>query len=262
LNLLIGIPTGGQPTRPFLDALRELQLPANLTDAGRLVWTGNSVAIQREMIAREAVARGADLLAMIDDDIIVPPDALLRLIAALEADPGAALAGGLYYSRDSARPIAVSRWDSSDTTSAAIPAFAGENVAVVDGVGFGCTVLRVAPLRAFSEPYFAAQVYVDFESRTARQCNEDYLYCERVRRAGWRVLLHAGVRLGHYDRASDKTAPAQWESDAETDRLRMIVRQDGGTKLVPFDDTLPRAAERQERFETTIVTAGELGGTP
>jgi hypothetical protein len=256
VKLLIGIPTGGQPTRPFLDALAKLELPEAITEADRLVWTGNAVAVQREMIARDAVARGADLLAMIDDDIIAPPDALVRLIAALRDDPAAAVAGALYYSRDSARPMAVSRWVSSDTTSAAIPAYGGDRVAVVDGVGFGCVVVRVDALRALAPPYFAAHVYVDPRSRTVRQCDEDYLFCERVRAAGRRVLLHAGVRAGHYDRGSDATAPARWEDDAATDRLRMIVLQDGVTRLVPFDDAVPRAVEVQERFETTIVYAG------
>jgi hypothetical protein len=256
VKLLIGIPTGGQPTRPFLDALAKLQLPASVTDADRLVWTGNAVAVQREMIARDAVARGVDLLAMIDDDIVAPPDALARLIAALEADPGAAVAGALYYSRDSARPMAVSRWISTDTTSAAIPAYGSDGVAIVDGIGFGCVVVRVAALRALTTPYFAAHVYVDAQSRVVRQCDEDYLFCERMRLAGWRVLLHAGVRAGHYDRGSDTTAPVRWESDAETDRLRMIVLRDGRTELVPFDDAVPRAVERQEKFETTILYAG------
>ena len=256
MKLLIGIPTSGQPTRPFLDALTALVLPESVGDADRVVWTGNAVAVQREMIARDAVARGADLLAMIDDDIVVPPDALVRLIDALGADPRAALAGALYYSRDSARPMVVSRWVSSDTTSAAIPPFAGDRVAQVDGVGFGCVVVRVDALRALTPPYFASHVYVDEAARVVRQCDEDYLFGERVRKAGWNVLLHAGVRVGHYDRASNATAPAHWESDAETDRLRMIVLRDGRTALVPFDDTVPRAEERQERFETTILFEG------
>jgi hypothetical protein len=256
VKLLIGIPTGGQPTRPFLDALAALELPAKVTSADRLVWTGNLVAVQREMIARDAVARGADLLAMIDDDIVLPPDALVKLIAALDADPGAALAGALYYSRDSARPMAVARWNSADTTSAAIPAYAGAGVAQVDGIGFGCVVLRVDVLRALATPYFAAHAYVDEHARVVRQCDEDYLYCERVRRAGRRVLLHAGVRAGHFDRGTQTTAPARWETDAETDHLRMIVLQDGRTQLVPFDDTVPRATERQEPLETTILFAG------
>lgn len=256
MKLLIGIPTGGQPTRPFLDALSALELPPAVTDADRLVWNGNAVAVQREMIARDAVQRGADLLAMIDDDIVAPPDALVKLIAALEADPDAALAGALYYSRDSARPMAVARWSSADTTTAAIPAYAHGKVAAVDGVGFGCIVLRVAALRALSLPYFAAHVYVDPSARSVRQCDEDYLLCERLRYAGRRVLLHAGVRCGHYDRGSGTTAPSAWETDAETDRLRMIVLQGDRTALVPFDDAVPRAVERQEPFETTILYAG------
>ena len=256
MKLLIGIPTGGQPTRPFLDALAKLELPPSVTEAERLVWSGNAVAVQREMIARDAVQRGADLLAMIDDDIVAPPDALVKLIAALETDPDAALAGALYYSRDSARPMAVARWSSGDTTTAAIPAYADGKVAVVDGVGFGCIVLRIAALRALSLPYFAAHVYVDPSARSVRQCDEDYLLCERLRNAGRRVLLHAGVRCGHYDRGSGTTAPSAWETDAETDRLRMIVLQGDRTALVPFDDAVPRAVERQEPFETTILYAG------
>jgi hypothetical protein len=256
VKLLIGIPTGGQPTRPFLDALSKLELPAAVTEADRLVWSGNAVAVQREMIARDAVARGADLLAMIDDDIVMPPDALTRLIGALADDPRAALAGALYYSRDSARPMAVARWSSADTTTAAIPAYGGERVSVVDGVGFGCIVVRVGVLRAMTTPYFAAHVFVDAAARTVRQCDEDYLFCERVRTMGHRVLLHAGVRAEHYDRATKTTAPVRWETDAETDHLRMIVLQDGVTKLVPFDERVPRDAERHQRFETTLLFPG------
>jgi GT2 family glycosyltransferase len=254
VKLLIGIPTGGQPTRPFLDALRELTLPPSVDDADRVVWTGNFVPAQREMIARDAIERGVDLLAMIDDDIVAPPDALVRLVAALDADPKAAIAGALYYSRDSARPMAVARWDSRDTTTAAIPAFADAPVRV-EGVGFGCVVVRTAALRALLQPYFAAHLFVDRRSRVVRQCDEDYLICERFRHAGWNVLLHPGVRVGHYDRATQQTAPAQWESQADTNRLRMIVRQADGTHLVPFDESLPRDAERHEPFATTLLFA-------
>ncbi|MEA2665385.1 MAG: hypothetical protein QOI11_2329 [Candidatus Eremiobacteraeota bacterium] len=253
MKLLIGIPTSGAPARPFLDALRGLTTPASVSDVERVVWTGNFVAAQREMIARDAVARGADLLAMIDDDIVAPPDALEKLVGALEADPQAALAAALYYSRDGARPMAVSRWRSGDTTSAAIPPFAQGRTALVDGVGFGFVVIRVAALRAMTPPYFAAHVYVDERSRTVRQCDEDYLFCERARRGGFNVVLHAGVRAGHYDRGTDTTAPERWESDAETDRLRMIVREGHDTKLVPFDDAVPRAEERQEAFAATLL---------
>lgn len=256
MKLLIGVPTGGQPARPFLDALAALTLPELVHEADRVVWTGNFVSAQREMIARDAVARGADLLAMIDDDMVVPADALVKLAAALAANPDAALAGALYYSRDGARPMVVDRWDSTDTTTAAIPAYAGAAVTAVDGIGFGCVMLRVDVLRAMAPPYFAIHAFVDPASRTVRQCDEDYLFCERARRAGRRILLHAGVRALHYDRATGTTAPAGWEADAQTDHLRMFVRGGDGTALVPFDDAVPHAAERQEAFPATLVFSG------
>jgi hypothetical protein len=149
--------------------------------------------------------------------------------------------------------MAVARWTSSDTTTAAIPAFNASTPAIVDGVGFGFVVVRVAALRTLSEPYFSAHVYVDEATRSVRQCDEDYLFCERARRAGWRVLLHGGVRAGHYDRATDSVAPRAWERDEETDRLRMIVREGAGTRLVPFDERIPRAVERQEPFSATLL---------
>jgi hypothetical protein len=39
----------------------------------------------------------------------------------------------------------------------------------------------------------------------------------------------------------------------------MIVLERGGTRLVPFDDTQPRDAERHEPFETTLLFAGNEG---
>ena len=257
MKLLIAIPTGGTPTRPFLDALAALEMPPSATAAERVVWTGNFVPAQREMIARDALRIDADYLAMIDDDIVAPPDALVRLAEVLDGDPRVAVAGALYYSRDAARPMAVAAWDSRDTTSAAVPAFAGDAPADVDGVGFGCVLVRVAALRALEPPYFAAHLYVDERARVVRQCDEDYLLCERFRAAGGRIVLHAGVRAGHYDRGADRVVPETWEPDADTGRLRMIVRNDRGTELVPFDDRVPRARERQQAFPAALLFADE-----
>lgn len=257
MRVLIGIPTAGSPTAPFLAALRELQVPPQITSLERLVWSGNFVPGQREMIAREAVRRDDDLLVMFDDDVVPPPDTLARLLSALADAPRAAVAGALYYSRDSARPMAVTRWRSTDTTTAAIPAFRDGEVVSVDGVGFGCVALRVEALRALDIPYFATHIFIDTASRSVRQCDEDYLYCERVRTAGWQVLLHAGIRLPHYDRGTQKTAPERWETDAETGRQRMIVREGDAVRLVAFDDRVPRVQERQQPFPATYLLGSD-----
>jgi GT2 family glycosyltransferase len=196
-----------------------------------------------------------DYLFFVDDDVVLPARALELLMETAEADPLTAVVGGLYYSRDSVRPIAVADWDSSDTSTAHIPAFTSTSTDVVAGIGFGCALLRVAAARKLTAPYFPAHVYIERGARRARLCDEDYLYCERVRQAGNVVRLDARVRCEHYDRASNSAAPIAWESDAVTSAPRMIV-DDGVAHLVPLDDTVPRIAEEHVRAELTYITVG------
>jgi len=127
---------------------------------------------------------------------------------------------------------------------------------VVAGIGFGCALLRVAAAQKLAAPYFPAHVYIERSARRARLCDEDYLYCERVRQAGNVVRLDARVRCGHYDRASDSLAPIAWESDAVTSVPRMIVVDDGAAHLVPLDDSVPRIAEGHMRADLTYITVG------
>src|SRR6202021_4057977 len=105
----------------------------------------------------------------------------------------------------------------------ALPAFPSTSTATVAGIGFGCALLRVSTAKTFKPPYFPAHIYIELAARRARQCDEDYLYCERVCKSGHVVRLDARVRCRHYDRESDSTAPVTWESDAVTSPPRMFV---------------------------------------
>ena len=255
-RVLLGVASAGTPTAPFLDGLTRLRLPANVAPLQRSVVTGNYVPAQRELVMQDALEGTFDYLFFVDDDIVLPVRALEMLLETAEADPLTAVVGGLYYSRDSVRPIVVAEWDSGDTSTAHVPAFTSTSTPIVDGIGFGCALLRVAAARKLAAPYFPAHVYVERAARLARLCDEDYLYCERIRQAGNVVRLDARVRCGHYDRASESLAPLAWESDAVTSVPRMIVAENGVTHLVPLDAAVPRIAERHVRAELTYITVG------
>jgi hypothetical protein len=150
--------------------------------------------------------------------------------------------------------MAVIDWDEDDTTTAAIPAFSTHSVDPVDGIGFGCALLRVSALRALSAPYFPAHIYIERSTRRVRLCDEDYRYCQRIREAGGIVRLDARIRCTHYDRESDSVAPVLWESDEETNHLRMIVSQYGTQKLVAFDGSVPRAHEAHAAADVVYLT--------
>lgn len=244
MNLVIGIPTAGSPTQPFLESFRSLTLPDAITGIDQITVTGNFAPAQRELIARHALRVSADYLLMIDDDIVLPADTVTQLLSVFESDEHCGIAGGLYYARDGIRPMAVANWNPSDTTTAYTPAFAHEPIAV-DGVGFGCVLIRCDLLNILVEPYFAAQVFLEESLRRVRVCNEDYLFCHRAKMHGYSTYLHAGVRLGHYDRAGGMTFPLRWESSEQTNRNRMtVIRPDGVYALEALDENAPRMAER------------------
>jgi hypothetical protein len=243
VNLIIGIPTSGTPAKPFLESLSRLALPDRITGFGNISVTGNFVPAQRELIARQALKSNADYLLMVDDDIVAPENTIEELLAVFECDAQCGIAGGLYYSRDGLRPMAVSNWNPNDTTTAYTPGFADAPVEV-DGVGFGCVLVSCKALRALDQPFFPAQVFVEEKLRRVRVCNEDYVFCHRLKEAGLRTYLHAGVRLGHYDRATGTTVPSSWESTEVTQQNRMTVRRpDGSLALVPFDGSMQRQRE-------------------
>jgi Glycosyl transferase family 2 len=253
-RVLLGVASGGKPTAPFIASLSRLKLPLNVASIKRSVAIGNYIPGQRELIMSDAIAEGFDYLLFVDDDVVLPEDALEKLIATAESDPKTAVVGALYYSRDSARPIAVADWNSSDTSSAHIPAFTSWSTSVVDGIGFGCALLRVSVAKELGAPYFPAHIYIERSARRVRQCDEDYLYCERVRKAGYVVRLDARVRCPHYDRESDSTAPVMWETDAQTSMARMIVLEGEVTKLVPLDPSVPRIVEHHAPATVTYIT--------
>ena len=251
MNVLIGIPSGGSPTPPFLASLAALTLPPGAT-FDRCIVTGNFVPAQRELIVTRALERKADVLVMCDDDMILPPDAIVALTDLLAANPRCALAGALYYSRDGFRPMVVSAWNPHDTTTAVIPPFDRTPIEV-DGVGFGCVVVRMDAVRELEPLYFSAHVFLEPGAGNVRVCNEDYLFCHRLRSRGWGVMLHPSVRAGHYDRATQTTQPLEWESSQRSLQTRMAAIVDGKLQLVPAGDA-PSRGERHQRADIEYLS--------
>jgi GT2 family glycosyltransferase len=247
VKVLLGIPTSGAPSAPFLESLAA----ANITSFERMIVPGNFISAQRELITERALAIGADVLVMCDDDMVIPPHAFAELLGVLRNDSACGIAGALYYSRDGFRPMAVDDWSAENTTTASVPAFASRPVRVA-GIGFGCVAISCPALARMKPPYFDTHVYIESDPPRVRVCNEDYLFCAKLRAAGYDVVLHAGVRCGHYDRSSDRVFPLQWEDESTTNQRRVAVNQNGTSMLVPYRE-IAAAAERHDQASLTYV---------
>ncbi|HEY1975411.1 MAG TPA: glycosyltransferase [Candidatus Baltobacteraceae bacterium] len=255
MRLFLGVPSAGAPAQPFVESLSRIVLPDAVQAFERGIVTGNFVPAQRDLLVERALEWGADAIAMCDDDMILPPDALANLCDALARNPSAAIAGALYYSRDGLRPLVVDGWNAADTRQGWIPAFDDRTPVAVDGVGFGCVVIRAEAIRSFDRPFFATQIYMEKADGRVRVCNEDYLFCARVRRNGHAVLLHPGVRCKHFDRGRNAAAPPQWESAQSSGRRRVLVLKNDRYELVPLEEAgdIAAKAERQVPADVTYV---------
>jgi GT2 family glycosyltransferase/glycosyltransferase involved in cell wall biosynthesis len=143
---------------------------------------------------REALARGADRILLVNSDVIVPPDCVERLEAGLVATPGAGIAGPVVLARsepDSIASLGISYRPRSGRmrhrgfgTRLARHTITGR--AAVDGIS-GCLMLVTRDVfeaaGLFDEDYFFSF--------------EDLDFCLRARRAGFTTVLATSAVTYH-----------------------------------------------------------------
>jgi GT2 family glycosyltransferase/glycosyltransferase involved in cell wall biosynthesis len=188
---------------------------------------------------REALVRGADLLLLLNADVIVPPDAIGVMEAALLADPGAGIAGPLILARSVADRVASAgmsfsprggrmRHQGFGLPPSALPA-ATRRVDAVEG-----SVMLVRREVFEKVGFFDERYFFGFE---------DLDLCLRARRAGFATLLVGGARAYHEGGASQPSTTA--------DRLNYGTRN----QLLVARDADPGAGawRRGSRFVSVVA---------
>ncbi|MBI3493616.1 MAG: glycosyltransferase [Acidobacteria bacterium] len=174
--------------------VRYLQTGSNLGFSG-----GMNVGI------REALARGADRVLLVNSDVIVPPDCVERLERCLEATPATGIAGPVVLARSEPDRIASLGMSYSPASGrmrhrgfgARVAAEGQPSVRIVDGVS-GCLML-------VRREVFEAVGLLDEEYFFSF---EDLDFCLKARRAGFATVL-AGTAVAYHEggRSLEATSP-------------------------------------------------------
>jgi|SRR5579859_3459114 len=119
-------------------------------------------------------------LLFIDDDLIVPPNGLMRLLG-----HDVPIVGGLYYARTEPH-LPVCYRHVVDNNWVPITEFCA-GLQEVDAMGAGFMLIKREVFERMSRPWF------DFSDRMG----EDMWFCEQARNLGYQILLDADIKCKH-----------------------------------------------------------------
>ena len=212
-RLLFGIPTTGMVRIEWVQGRYGQVIPCNWSHAESIIaseqWSpvGYDVANARNLIIQQAVQQNYEWVFFIDHDVILPPDAFIKINEYINSEQYPVVSGLYYTKSHPAEPLCYRGRGNSFYSKFTI----GDKF-FVDGHGMGCTLISVKLLRAM---YQDAPEYVingkekcrmvmetpsfsihDPESGGYRGFGgtEDLSWCDRVmegdylKKAGWPEL--------------------------------------------------------------------------
>lgn len=195
-DVLLGIPCFTRPIQSsWMRAVQRLQYPTGMT-FGVIAEQGKNPTIDsikgdytrigpvRDKLVLRALTAKAQYLLFLDDDVEPPADMPVRLIEVLQSSVNAKVCGAIYPRKgDDFYPVLWSL-DGEDIESWSPP----WGVFECGAVGAGCMMIDMSIFSVIPYPRFQPSVGP----------NDDVLFCQKVRQAGYTVWAHGGVRCGHW----------------------------------------------------------------
>ena len=194
-NLIcIGIPTknGLWSYRVGL-SLSELVTPINCS-LMKFIVAGKPVDEARNHIVEMAQDAGAKYLLFMDDDNILPPFTIPRLL-----NLKAKVASGVYYTKyQPPTPVILKKdivggyekWNYGD-------------VVEVDYIGLGCALIDMSIFNEIEKPYFKYVKYGIDPRKGEPHIGEDVYFCNKVTEKGYKIYADTYVQCGHVDVANE-----------------------------------------------------------
>lgn len=185
-GVLIGIPSTGGVTIDFALELLALAKPPNTQIK---VWRGMPIDVARNRLVKDAREMGAKYIFFQDSDQIAERnDALIQLMS-LQLP----IISGLYWSKKSCP--CMWRLAPGGQTYSPITQFPESGLLEVDVCGCGCCLIDMRVFDHIPPPWFVWEV--DDPMIQAGKFSEDFHFFRKAKAAGYKVLVHTGIRWYH-----------------------------------------------------------------
>lgn len=216
MKLVLAVPTYG-PTEP--EAARHLRVAIMHAANNGVEWAGDAspnrmkfdasrnASVATTLASADADVRGAEAILWVDSDVVLPHDAITRLVHERKD-----FITGIYVQREAPHFPLIANYDRARDTFHWIQRWPENVVAPIEGCGFGCVLTSTKMLRAMKAPWF-----------TFEKFSEDFDFCLRAAKAGFQLFVHTGVLCGHL-RDPQPATIADFASIRDGGRLEAFIQ--------------------------------------
>lgn len=203
VGIAIGIPFGGRMVHPkWALSLKTIDFPVNTTQT-LISVEGKDIDTARNDIVRTAIEQNCRYLFFLDDDVLIPRQAIMGLGNILDqSDDDTMVATGIYCTKTYIPAPVIYRND----TSGAFWDWQLNQVFDIDSCGAGCMMVNMKLFQHLEEPYFkTSQEYKEINGEQILHIvSEDIYFCRKVREAGFKIKAHGSIVCPHYDDTQKK----------------------------------------------------------
>jgi len=183
-EVLVAILTRETVTTKWAIGFRQLQFPGTAT-----FLTGMPFDHARNSACENVLSSLFSWLFFLDDDIVCPPDTVLRLMAHKKD-----IISGLYFRRSP--PLAPVMMKLDGEKASFITQFQPGEIVEADFVGAGCLLIHRRVLEKVKYPWFDWRVDRK-DLKGNKRCSEDFAFCESAREAGFKIYVDTSIQCDH-----------------------------------------------------------------
>ncbi len=183
-QVLVVILTRENTTTAWAFGFKNLQIPGNYTGL-----SGMPFDHARNTGCLKTLELGFDYCFFLDDDIIPPPDAILRLMS-----HNLPIVSGIYYRRNN--PICPVMMRNVPGGKQWVSEYAIPDLIEVDYVGAGCLLIHANVLKTMPQPWFDWRCD-RFDLPETERMSEDFAFCENAKKYGYKTFVDTSVQCKH-----------------------------------------------------------------
>ena len=198
--IALAIPTWGKVSITWAQAYRHLGGPLGSNAIELAPVVGKPIAEARNELMQNAFNNNCDFLFFLGDDVLAPPDTIIRLLQRMWDNPGIQMVTGMYWTKQ--WPTQPYIWRGMQRGP--YHDWKHGEFFEIDFAGCDCLMVRLTPeLRALGPEWFSTEwTWEDSQEQPILLATEDFYFYTRARKAGLKLWCDTQIQCIHEDRES------------------------------------------------------------